>query len=307
MTKTTIALLGLLALASPSLAAESLSFRSWRARAERLEREKDAEGAASAWSNALSTWRESDGKAARAKAWCARAALREKAGQEAGALSDLTECLSIDQKNAKALHRRGVLLLKAGKRGDAINDFYKAVALDIRFGAAYYDRGQAYEAGGDVAFAKEDYKHACELGVKDACARAKGLRPGAKPAPKPAAPEEPGLEPVPQAPSGDAFPPELAPGAPKAKPGKPRRIPYTPRFADCRERLEACLDEGGAFGSCVAERPSCDKQAVKGCCPAPCIKAFNKASASSSEANAYRQHFAPDAACAAGPPSDDDE
>lgn len=304
---TKIALCAALLLAPlPALAAESLSFRSWKARAERQEREKDLEAAHSSWSNALSTWREPDGKAARAKAWCARAALREKRGDDAGALSDWNDCLQTDKKNHRALHRRGVLRLKAGKRADAMLDFYKAVALDIRYGPAYFDRARAYEEKGDVAFAKEDYKRACELGVKEACGPAKSLKPGAKPAPpKPARPDEPPLEPVPPAPGDPGFSVDPAPKAPK--PAKPRRLPYSPRFADCRQALESCLDDGGSFGACVAARPSCDKQPVKGCCPPPCIKAFQKAAASTSEANAFRQHFAPDAACAAPPPSDSDD
>lgn len=305
MTTITI-LLSLLLAPAPAGAAESLSFRSWKARAERQEREKDLEAAHSSWSNALSTWRESDGKAARGRAWCARAALREKRGDAAGALSDWNDCLQIDKKNHRALHRRGALRLKAGKRAEAILDFYQAVALDIRYGPAYLDRARAYEEQGDVAFAKEDYKRACELGVKEACGPAKSLKPGAKPAPaRPARPDEPALEPVPPAPADGGFPVDVAPKTPK--PARARKLPYSPRFADCREALESCLDEGGAFGACVSARPSCDKQPVRGCCPAPCIKAFLKAAGSSSEANAYRQHFAPDAACAAPAPSDDDE
>lgn len=302
---TKIALWSLLALL-PACAcgAESLSFRSWRARAERQEREKDLEAAHSSWSNALSTWRESDGKAARAKAWCARAALREKRGDDAGAASDWSECLELDKKNAKAFHRRGALRLKAGKRTDAIADFYKAVALDFRFGAAYHDRARAYEEQGEAAFAKEDYKRACELGVKEACAKSKSLKAGAPPAPSKArGPSEAPLEPVP--PAADSFPADIPPAP--AAPKKARKPSYLPRFADCREALEACLDEGGAFGACVAARPACDKRAVKGCCPAPCLKAFAKTAATSSEASAYRQHFAPDAACAAGAPSPSDE
>lgn len=304
MTKIAI-LTALFLLPAAARAAESLSFRSWKARAERQEREKDLEAAHSSWSNALSTWRASDGKAARGRAWCARAALREKLGNELGALSDWNDCLSIDKKNHRALHRRGALRLKAGKRADAILDFYQAVALNIRYGPAYFDRARAYEEKGDVAFAKEDYKRACELGVKEACGPAKALKPGAKPAPRKPARADEALEPVPPPPADGGFPVDAAPKTPK--PAKPRKLPYAPRFADCREALELCLDEGGAFGACVAQRPACDKTPVKGCCPAPCIKAFGKAAASSSEANAYRQHFAPDAACAAPPPSERDE
>lgn len=292
----------LVLLPAAACGAESLSFRSWRARAERQEREKDLEAAHSSWSNALSTWRESDGKAARARAWCARAALREKRGEDAGAAADWSECLELDKKNAKAYHRRGALRLKAGKRTDAIADFYKAVALDIRFGAAYHDRARAYEEQGEAAFAQEDYKRACELGVREACPKSKSLKAGAAPPASTREPASPPLEPV--LPAADSFPSDLPP-APSG-PKKARKPSYAPRFAHCREALELCLDEGGAFGACVAARPACDKRPVKGCCPAPCLKAFAKNAAGASEASAYRQHFAPDAACAAPPPQQED-
>jgi tetratricopeptide (TPR) repeat protein len=287
------ACLALLA-AAPGGAADSLSFRSWRTRAERQEREKDFEAAKSSWSNALSSWRASDGKAGRAKAYCARAALREKAGEAAGARADYSECLELDKKNAKAFHRRGVLLAKNGNRSEAMSDFYRAIALDIRFAAAYHDRARAYEESGETMFAQEDYKRACDLGVMEACPKARSLKTGAKP---PKAADAPPAAPP-------AAPPEDS--APRPRP-RPRPLPYAPRFADCRAALELCLEDGGAFGACVARRPRCDDKAVKGCCPDACVKSFGKTAALTSEANAYRQHFSAGAACAAPPPSSDDE
>lgn len=261
MTFSRLLLTSLLAasLAAPGGALESLSFRSWRARAERQEREKDLAAAESSWSNALSSWRESDGKPGRAKAYCARAALREKNGESAGARADYSECLALDKKNAKAFHRRGALLLEDGKRVEAMSDFYRAIALDIRFAAAYHDRARAYEDSGESLFAQEDYKRACDLGFAQSCSK---LPRRNTPAP---------------------------------------RAARAPRFADCRASLEACLDAGGAYGSCVAERPRCGDAPVKGCCPSACVRAFGKAAALSSEADSYRQHFSADAACAATP------
>jgi len=151
--------------------ARAESFKSWAARGAREEREKDPKAAFSSYSNALSMWDEDDGAGAKAKVLCARAGLREKEGDGAGALADLSDCLALDKKNAKAFHRRGNLLLKDGKAAAAIGDFYKAVALDIRFAQAYADRARAYESQGESAFAREDYRQACDLGVKAACAK----------------------------------------------------------------------------------------------------------------------------------------
>ena len=130
--------------------ARAESFKSWAARGAREEREKDPKAAFSSYSNALSMWDENDGSGAKAKVLCARSGLREKEGNDAGAMEDLSACLTLDKKNAKAFHRRGALLLKDGKAAAAIGDFYKAVALDIRFAQAYADRARAYESQGEA-------------------------------------------------------------------------------------------------------------------------------------------------------------
>ena len=105
------------------------SFKSWAARGAREDREKDPKAAFSSYSNALSMWEEDDGAAGKAKVLCARAGLREKQGDDEGALADLSECLALDKKNAKGFHRRGALRLKAKKTQSAIGDFYRAIAI----------------------------------------------------------------------------------------------------------------------------------------------------------------------------------
>lgn len=294
----------LLAVMIPFLAAAEAraeSFKSWAARGAREEREKDPKAAFSSYSNALSIWDEDDGFGAKAKVLCARSGLREKQGDDRGALEDLSACLALDKKNAKGYHRRGALLLKQGKAPAAIGDFYKAVALDIRFAQAYADRARAYESQGETGFAREDYRQACSLGVKPACAKSKALAP--KPAKKykgkPRPQEEPSAAEEAAAPGPEGAPEEAAAPAPKRK---PTTSAYRPKFKDCRESLDACVERGNSFGGCVAEAPDCSVKAVKGCCPAACLKAYEKSiSLERSEAQAFRENFSAESACGIPP------
>jgi hypothetical protein len=301
----------LILFASPSHAE---SFKAWAARASREEREKDDKTALQSYSNALSSWKESDGQAGKAKVLCARAALRDRGGDEAGALEDYSGCVAIDKKNSKAFDRRGQLRLKDGKISPSIDDFYKAIALNIRFATAYADRARAYELQGDRGFAYEDYRHACELGVKAACPKAKELAPARGPSAgkkkrgaAAKAPSEPVEEPAPDdegIPDADASASEPAPKRPRAKsPGS-----YNPRFSDCLAVAQACVDDGNAFGSCVAKAPACERKSVKGCCPAACLEAYRKSlNDGTSEAAAFRAIFVPGSSCSAPPKTGDDD
>ncbi len=293
--------------------AHAESFKSWAARGAREEREKDPKAAFSSYSNALSMWDEDDGAGAKAKVLCARAGLREKEGDAAGALEDLSGCLALDKKNAKGFHRRGLLLLKDGKAPAAIGDFYKAVALDIRFAQAYADRARAYESQGEAGFAYEDYRQACSLGVKPACAKAKALAP--KPAakkgkakPKDAPPADESDAPAPEteaAPEPEAAPEEAPAPAPRKK---ATASAYRPKFKDCRVSLDACVESGNSFGGCVRAAPDCDAKVVKGCCPASCLKAYQKSiNRGSSEAQAFREHFSAESACGIPPKAEEDD
>ncbi len=303
------------------------SFKSWAARGAREQRENDPKSAASSYSNALTLWTDDDGEPGKAKVLCARSSLREKDGDEAGAMSDLSACLAIDKKNSKSFHHRGVLLLKAGKAASAISDFYKAIALDIRFGQAYADRAAAYEGQGEMGFAREDYRHACELGVKPACAKAKELSPpsakdkakakasaakppaksaASKPAKKPAGNggDKPSADAAAPAPPDAPAPGEAAASEEKPAPvaeAPPPRPSYSPRYKDCLRALDACVEAGDSFGACVNKAPNCDVKAVKGCCPAACHKAYQRASRDRSEAQAFRENFSPTSACGKPP------
>lgn len=276
-----------------SASARAESFKAWAARAAREEREKDDKTAFQSYSSALTEWKPSDGKLAKAKVLCARAAMRDRSGDEAGALADYSACVEIDKKNAKALDRRGELRLKKGDVSSAIDDFYRAIAIDIRFAVAYADRGRAYELQGDKQFAGEDYRRACELGVTAACAKADELAPVRTSAKR----------------NKKKRSRRAATSAAPA-PAKPRaaRETYNPRFSDCLSAVQACADKGAAFGTCVGRAPACEQKAVKGCCPGACLEAFRKSlNNGASEAAAYRSIFTPNASCAAPPKSDDDD
>ncbi|MFI5361669.1 MAG: tetratricopeptide repeat protein [Elusimicrobiota bacterium] len=164
-----------------SSAARAESFQAWAARGAREEREKNPKAAAESYSNALSEWKESDGESGKARVLCARAALRDRAGDEAGATADYSGCLAVDKRNAKAFDRRGALRLKVGRTSASIDDFDKAIEIDLRFAGAYADRARAYERQGDRKFAAEDYRRACALGEKAACPGARKSAAAAKP------------------------------------------------------------------------------------------------------------------------------
>ncbi|MBI5246737.1 MAG: hypothetical protein HY923_06115 [Elusimicrobia bacterium] len=300
--------------------ARAESCKSWAARGSREEREKDPKAAAASYTTALSLWEDGDGAAAKAKVLCARGSIREKDGDDAEAINDFGACLAIDKKNAKVFHRRGLLYVKAGKTSAAIGDFYKAIALDIRFGQAYLDRARAYESQNELGFAREDYRHACEFGVKAACAKAKALAPKtsskkkgeAKGAPKTGEPEsEPEANEAGGAPGAveEAPAAELVDETPAPKKKKSSGSGYyLPKYRDCLEALNTCVDAGDSFGTCVSKAPNCDKKTVRGCCPATCLKAYQKAiNRSVSEAEAFREHFAPDASCGIPPKIEEED
>lgn len=294
--------------AAPPLHAES--FNSWAARGAREEREKDPQSAVASYSNALSLWDEDDGASSKAKVLCARANLREKDGDDAGAIEDFTGCLALDKKNAKNFHRRGALLIKAGKTAAAIGDFYKAIAIDIRFAQAYADRASAYESQGDSGFAREDWRNACNFGHKAACAKVKEFSP--KRAPK-ASKKKPKAAPAASndAPPAEAAPAEAAPAeepVEEAAPAAPAPPPKKrPKFTDCVKALDACVEGGDSFGTCVRKAPDCDKKADKGCCPAACFKAYQKLlNHDRSEAQAFREVFTAGAACGKPPKTEEE-
>jgi tetratricopeptide (TPR) repeat protein len=291
------------------------SFESWAARAVRAYKEKDLPAANEAYTQALKAWVPRNGKKAKSAAYCGRAQVRHERGDDAGAIRDYTSCVAL-HRDARAYHRRGLLLLKAGRVETAISDFYRAVALDIRFGAAYYDRARAYEMQGDRQFAREDFRHACQLGVKEACAKERALRrekarrtaKRVRPAPKArAAPVE---APEEAPPAADAAP--TGPRPVESAPPRPRRRRAAPSgrraFERCRAALNRCVSRGAAYGTCVSRAPACEVKGVAGCCPGACLQSFQSAiNGGSSEASAFRTAFSADSECANPPRSSDED
>lgn len=299
---------------SAAAPARAESFKSWAARGSREEREKDPKAAAASYSTALSLWEDGDGAAAKAKVLCARGAIREKEGDDAEAISDFGACLAIDKKNAKVFHRRGLLYVKAGKTSAAISDFYKAISLDIGFGQAYLDRAHAYESQGELGFAREDYKHACEFGVKAACVKSKAMSPKTSAKKKGKAKDAANPDEVAAPTNPEAAPAEPAEEEPADEPAPKKKAKsggssyYLPKYRDCLHALNECVDAGDSFGTCVSKAPNCDKKSVRGCCPAACLKAHQKAiNRGLSEAEAFREHFAPDAACGIPPKIEEED
>lgn len=311
-----------------AMPAASQSFDAWTAKAEKAQKNGDAEIAAEYWTNALRVWRKTDGKPKRAKALSARASLYERNGEVDGALADLNMALKLDPKNATLFFRRGQILADQGKLAEAISDYYSATTLKITYADAYMQRGLAYEKQGDAKFAKEDFTVACRYGVDDACIRI-GKRPkGGKKKAK-AAEEPEALEPADAAsaraataepdedapevkavrtkkakPAPDAKAPAAQaaakPAAPKpAAPAKPKVKPID--FAACTAAIEACSEDGTALDICVRQAKPCDDKSVRGCCPITCQREFERHSGGDvSSAALFRELFTEKHPCVQG-------
>ncbi|MBI3551875.1 MAG: hypothetical protein HY077_05100 [Elusimicrobia bacterium] len=296
MKATLLPALGLSLLLSTVSRSSAESFASWSAKAEKAEKKHDTLSALEAYTNALRLWKKGDGKKPKAKLLAARAALYASSGSPEPALKDFSDAVRLDDKSAPIFYNRGRLELDMGRTSDAVTDFYKAAKLNLGYKEAYFYRGLAYERQGDVKFAREDYKTACRLGLKQACsagARAKAQEAqAARPAP-------------------DAFeaasPPEPVKRS-SAEVKKPRRKrAYKLDWQACLDALAACTDGGGAFGDCVKQAPVCEASTAKGCCPHDCVKKFNELvdqgtraaeEGGQSEASAFREVFGETPSCA---------
>ncbi|MBI5881712.1 MAG: tetratricopeptide repeat protein [Elusimicrobia bacterium] len=255
----TVALL--IALAPPVFAE---SFASWMKDADKASRRSRHARAAECYGNALRLWKKGDGGDAKLEALKAKASAHAVLKQWPDALRDLTEAIRLASKDKDLLLRRGRAYAETGRERKAITDLSAAIALDIDYKEAYLARGRAYQKLGDKKFAKEDFGHACELGLTDACSLP------ARPKPTGGAPRKPAAE---NPETADASDPLDAPA--------------------CFAFLDKCFDEGDSFGSCVSKLDPCEKNPVKGCCPDACRKAFAKSQEEQgiSEAEAFRQVF----------------
>jgi len=255
--------------------AQADSFLSWYAKAKQAQARHETDTALEAWSNALHLWKSADGKPKKSQALAARAALYEQTGKWEEALSDLTAALKTGTKDALLFHRHGVLCLDHGRVPEAISDFYQATALKLDYAEAFFDRGRAYALQDDAGFSREDFRTACRLGWRPACAAAKGPPPpkgSSSPAPK---------------------------GAPAAKTGAaPAPPPARPLDWDaCISRISSCSDDGESYSACVSRARLCENDSRQGCCPRSCVALFKKFVETKSEAEAFRTIFKPHSSC----------
>jgi tetratricopeptide (TPR) repeat protein len=251
----------LLAALVPPLSAES--FASWMKDAEKAGRRGQHARAAGCYGQALRLWKKGDGRDAKLGALKAKAASHAAARQWPDAVRDLPEALRMSPGDKELLLQRGRAYATTGRPRQAVTDLTAAIGADIEYKEAYLERGRAYQKLGDMRFAKEDFGHACELGLKEACSLP------AKPAPQRPAAAAPSS--APQAPA-DAGPIDAP---------------------SCFAFLNRCADDGDSYGSCVSRLEPCEKNPVKGCCPEACRKAFSKIQEEQGigEAEAFRQVF----------------
>jgi tetratricopeptide (TPR) repeat protein len=288
------------------------SFESWSAKAQKAAKKGENDVAAEYWSNALRAWAAKDGKPKRAKALSERAALYQKLGEADGALADLNSAITLDPKSAAMFDRRGQLLTAENKLAEAISDFYSATKLNIGFSAAYYHRALAYEAQGDAGFAKEDFNHACSLGIQEACERVgKGkkakpqavtkAKPKAKPKTKAPAETDEKAPPATEGATAQSAEPDEEPGDDEdaeSAPKKKKKAKPPVDFQACIDGLQACSDDGSAIDACVKQAKPCESDSAKGCCPQACVTQFQRgANAGLSDAELFRQVFTPKSAC----------
>jgi tetratricopeptide (TPR) repeat protein len=255
----------LIALAPPVFAE---SFTSWMKDAGKASRRDQHARAAECYGNALRLWKKGDGGGAKLEALKAKASAHAALKQWPDALRDLTESIRLASGDKELLMRRGRAYVETGRERKAITDFSAAIAVDIDYKEAYLARGRAYQKLGDMKFAREDYGHACELGLTDACSLP------ARPKPAGSVPRKSAtVEKTETSGASGASDPLDAPA--------------------CFAFLNKCFDEGDSFGSCVSKLDPCEKNPVKGCCPDACRKAFSKSQEEQgiSEAEAFRQVF----------------
>ncbi len=297
--------------------ARAQSFEAWSAKAEKAQKKGDETHALEYWSQALRVWSPDKGKARRAKALAARAALEQKGHDEEQALKDLDEALALDKKSAAMFDRRGLLHLDQGDTKKALADFYSATKLNMDYGPAYQHRAQAYEKQDDTEFAREDYRTACRLGVKAACASAKTIVVKKAKAPEvppelarapqeaaaapaaPKAPPEPAAEPPAAEPEAPAAPPAAkAPAAKTIVPAKPKTGFVRVDLDACRAAVDSCNEDGNAIGVCLQRVKTCQAKPTKGCCPRACIQEFERRTNDDvSDAELFRDVFGEHGTC----------
>ena len=80
-----------------------------------------------------------------------------------GAISEFTQAVTIDPKNATAYYQRAKVYEYLDKFDDAVKDYCNVINADQTFGSAYYYRGVIYQKQGRLEDAIADYTSIIEL------------------------------------------------------------------------------------------------------------------------------------------------
>ena len=80
------------------------------------------------------------------------------------AISDITEAIQLNLKDAKVFYFRGVAYFRNGAYERAVGDFTETIRLDPKNAEAFYYRGRAHRAKRDYGLAISDYTVAVEKG-----------------------------------------------------------------------------------------------------------------------------------------------
>ncbi len=149
--------------------ARAESFDSLDAKAQAARTRGRRQEAVADLAAALKLWTKADGQKRRARALLEKSAIEERLGRLDSAIADLSQAVRISPRHADYFYRLGLLDARVSQDPKAIGEFYKAVALNISYKEAYFARAQAYARLGNNAFARQDYKTACGLGLRAAC------------------------------------------------------------------------------------------------------------------------------------------
>ena len=92
-----------------------------------------------------------------------RGILKEKIGDNEGAMKDFNKAIELNPNGARAYLSRGLMKEKNEDKDGAMKDFDKAIEIDSKYVKAYINRGSLKEKIGDERGALKDYDKAIEL------------------------------------------------------------------------------------------------------------------------------------------------
>jgi Tfp pilus assembly protein PilF len=92
-------------------------------------------------------------------------------GSGEAALADLNRLVALDPRDPRALATRAQGLARSGRPVDALADIETALKLSERSGDLWMTRGLLLADLQKPAEAKESFRNACSLGLREACSR----------------------------------------------------------------------------------------------------------------------------------------